>query len=73
MEDRQSKNDKISWEVWKVIETKAKEVGIIKAKGRGEEKGEKKRIRRERTKKGKKKKSKSKKRKIIEVKRVVKE
>jgi len=40
LEDRRSKNDKMSKEMWKAVETKAGEIRVVKAKGRREKKEE---------------------------------
>ena len=61
MENKRSKNDEVSIRVWKVVETEAREVRLVKAKGerrKGEKekrrKGEKeKKMRRKRTEKEK--------------------
>jgi len=34
LEDRKSKNDKMSRETWKAVETKAGGIRVVKAKGR---------------------------------------
>ena len=34
LEDKRNKDNKISWEVWKVVETKAEKVRVAKEKGR---------------------------------------
>jgi len=51
LEDRRSKNDKVSRRMWEAVETKAEEVRIAEAKGRRRKKAKGKKIRRNKTEK----------------------
>jgi len=61
LENRESKDDKVFGEIWKIVETKVRETQIVKVKGEGIERKRKKR------------KKKPKKKRTIEIKNVAKE
>jgi len=71
LKNRRDKN-KIFRRVWKAVETKAREVRMVKAK-RGREKGRREEIRREGTEKGRTKEKKPRKKRTMKVKKIAKE
>jgi len=40
LENRGSKDDKISWEIWKVVEIKVEKIRVVKTKGKREKEQE---------------------------------
>ena len=49
LENRRSKDNEVFWGIWKAVETKARKVGIVKAKEGREKERKKKEARRKRT------------------------